>query len=1622
MADRGGFAPKVRVLTQHETQATFETWKDTLIFNLEIDGTFEMFLDDDVTWEPDTVAHRGLKPDTTGEVQRTSRQKAAILNRMLGTIASYAPVISRQFITKEALSLDAIWNRLRIFYGFRKSGALILDLNSIILEEGETHECLWERTYAFFADNLLSPSDGLRHLNEDQPPKEVMSPTLLNTAVVIWLKTIHPQLPSVVKQKYTTELRNKTLATLREEISESLDSMLAELQGENASVSRTTFRGGQKKRFTNNPDYKQKQKPYVKKVCPLCEAYSRPTNHYLSQCPYLPEAEKRYMNRPKYRLIEAIEDSEEEEYEEEPEEVAISKATRAVNLRKVDVASSPYLCVQYGRNNVNMLLDSGAETSLIELEYAKSLKIPISATTTSASLADGSSSLKIVGEVHIVFTKGNLHLKFDALVAERLTDKVIAGIPFLTSHDIYARPSTKTIYIGKQEFKYDSKTSTTANIMRVSRKTVLLPGDCLQLKAPDALSNHQEIFVEPKLGAKSLQGKFGHLWLQPQIVPVSSDGHIELMNSTTEPVMVNRHEHLAFVRPVSYVEETDGSSFQLENPISKNPSTTTDFADVRNDPNEILNHQQRRMFNDLHKDLKEVFDSRTLGCYNGNSGPLEVVINMGPSLPPSRKGRLPLYNNETKIEMQKICDDLEGTVLVKPEEVGITCEYLNPSFLVKKSSGKKRLVTAFAEVGSYAKPQPALMPDTNTVLRQIGNWTYIIKTDLTSAYWQLPLKKESMKYCGVATPFKGIRVYSRGAMGMPGTETALEELLSRILGDQITEGGVTKLADDLYIGGSTPEEAFTQWKRVLVSLLKNGLRLSASKTVICPKSVSILGWTWEQGTIRASSHKISALSSVEPPSTVAKMKSYIGSMKFLSRVMKEYSNVLYPLEEAIAGRKPAEKIDWTDHLLTAFHRSQNELKNTKTLTIPRKDDQLNIITDASSTGVGAALYVVRKGKPYIAGFFNAKHKKHQESWLPCEWEALSISAAVTHFAPEIVNSSKQTTILSDSLPCVQAYGKLRRGQFSTSSRVVTFISVLSRYNVHIMHIKGANNVYSDYASRNAPDCTEKACQVCSYIDEATNSVVRSCTVQDILQSTAAVPFSSKSGWHELQVSDRSLRRTAACLQQGTKPSRKETGMKDVKRYLQVARMSKEGLVIVEKHTPRFGRTERIVVPRCYLNGLLQCLHLKLDHPSKSQLRQVFERVFYALDLEVALTTIMKTCHTCLSLSDMPNKFVQQTTTTNPKAIGSNYSADVVKRSGQSILLLREYISSYTTAKLIANEQASTLRNSLLVLSKDMISPHGQATIKVDPASCFRSLENDSILKKNGLQLELGEPKYVNKNPVAEHAVREFHSEVNRLSDNYSQITELLVSKAVGNMNSRIRGEGLSSREIWTQRDQFTNEQIPLQDMQLIKSKSDKKLQSHLPSSYYKSRGKHPENYCPIEKGSIVYINSDRTKLKPRDRYIVTDVSNDTCQVQKFTGDQLRARPYQVKRADIMKVQPWRFLNCHEEDGEQEIVRGRKPIGNLDDTGERDQFPDTEEDISEGSAEEDVLPHGNETNENFTSRSSRKVRPPSLYDTQDPNDEETNDEPECHPRENTTRFGRKTKPPDRWGTGVSHSKK
>ena len=282
---------------------------------------------------------------------------------------------------------------------------------------------------------------------------------------------------------------------------------------------------------------------------------------------------------------------------------------------------------------------------------------------------------------------------------------------------------------------------------------------------------------------------------------------------------------------------------------------------------------------------------------------------------------------------------------------------MNPSFLVNKPSGGSRLVTAITEVAKYTKPQPALMPDVDSTLREIAKWKYLIKTDLTKAYYQVPLSKDSRKYCGTATPFRGIRVYLTSAAGMPGSETALEELMSRIFGDQIMKGCVAKIADDLYCGANTIEELLNNWKEVLEALDKCNLRLSPLKTGICPKSTTILGWIWTQGCLSASKHRISALSSCENPKNVKEMRSFIGAYRVLSRVIKDCSNILAPLESVVAGKNSTDVISWNEDLQSSFDRAKSLLNSSSSIILPIASDQLWIVTDGAvkNPGIGGTL-------------------------------------------------------------------------------------------------------------------------------------------------------------------------------------------------------------------------------------------------------------------------------------------------------------------------------------------------------------------------------------------------------------------------------------------------------------------------------------------------------------------------------------------------------------------------------------------------------------------------------------------------------------------------------------------
>ena len=171
-------APKQWSPTKSETVNSFESWKQNLNYILSLDNNFAPFLDANVTWTKKSRidANRGFIDDPITSLSR------------------------RSAIQSDIFRDDVRSNRILLF----------------------------QRLTAFFEDNLLTMGCGLTH-HGSTAIDEDMSPPLENTIILLWLQLIHRDLPRLVKQRYGTELRSCTLASIKPKISQALSSLLDEL-------------------------------------------------------------------------------------------------------------------------------------------------------------------------------------------------------------------------------------------------------------------------------------------------------------------------------------------------------------------------------------------------------------------------------------------------------------------------------------------------------------------------------------------------------------------------------------------------------------------------------------------------------------------------------------------------------------------------------------------------------------------------------------------------------------------------------------------------------------------------------------------------------------------------------------------------------------------------------------------------------------------------------------------------------------------------------------------------------------------------------------------------------------------------------------------------------------------------------------------------------------------------------------------------------------------------------------------------------------------------------------------------------------------------------------------------
>ena len=128
------------------------------------------------------------------------------------------------------------------------------------------------------------------------------------------------------------------------------------------------------------------------------------------------------------------------------------------------------------------------------------------------------------------------------------------------------------------------------------------------------------------------------------------------------------------------------------------------LSQVTIDPDNKLSTVWKQKFRDLCSDYKDIINPRP-GKYNGYYGRVDNSINFTAAPPPTVRAHLPKYSNEMlKILASKMDKLEEWGVLRKPEDLGVTPEFVVPSMLTPKPEKDEwRLVTDFTPLNIHIK-------------------------------------------------------------------------------------------------------------------------------------------------------------------------------------------------------------------------------------------------------------------------------------------------------------------------------------------------------------------------------------------------------------------------------------------------------------------------------------------------------------------------------------------------------------------------------------------------------------------------------------------------------------------------------------------------------------------------------------------------------------------------------------------------------------------------------------------------------------------------------------------------------------------------------------------------------
>ena len=232
---------------------------------------------------------------------------------------------------------------------------------------------------------------------------------------------------------------------------------------------------------------------------------------------------------------------------------------------------------------------------------------------------------------------------------------------------------------------------------------------------------------------------------------------------------------------------------------------------------------------------------------------------------------------------------------------------------------------------------------------QIGQQAYFTTLGLKCAYSQLKLHHDRAKYCNfniICGESTGTYRLKTGFYGFTEFQKTMDYTL---IGLQNT---YCFLDDIIIVSTGTEADHLAYFFKCLKKLDDDILRINLQKCHFAKTEIEWLGYKFTQTGISPPESKTAAILTIPPPTTLKRLRSFLGSVLYIGKFRPHLAQLCHPLRPLLTK---SVKFIWTEEHTKHFNLINEKIANSTENSHYNPKLDVRVKCDASRSGLGAAL-------------------------------------------------------------------------------------------------------------------------------------------------------------------------------------------------------------------------------------------------------------------------------------------------------------------------------------------------------------------------------------------------------------------------------------------------------------------------------------------------------------------------------------------------------------------------------------------------------------------------------------------------------------------------------------------